>query len=60
LAISFFTGNGTASSLNKKGISAPLKVDFCKIDNIKDSDGIIKEAAYLHMGLAQHRVVLAM
>jgi Predicted metalloendopeptidase len=42
----FFTGMDSVS-LNKKGISE-LKGDFAKIDNIKDLNGIIKEAAYLH------------
>jgi putative endopeptidase len=42
----FFTGMDSVS-LNKKGISE-LKGDFAKIDNIKDLNGIIKEAAYIH------------
>ncbi len=42
----FFSGMDSVS-LNKKGISE-LKGDFAKIDNIKDLNGIIKEAAYIH------------
>ncbi|WP_321425854.1 M13 family metallopeptidase [uncultured Bacteroides sp.] len=42
----FFTGMDS-TSLNKKGIS-DLKGDFTKIDNIKDLNGIIKEASYIH------------
>ncbi len=42
----FFTGMDS-TSLNKKGIGE-LKGDFAKIDNIKDLNGIIKEAAYIH------------
>jgi hypothetical protein len=34
-------------SLNKKGIS-DLKPEFDKIDGIKDINGIIKEASYIH------------
>lgn len=42
----FFTGMDSVS-LNKKGIS-DLKPEFDKIDGIKDINGIIKEASYVH------------
>lgn len=42
----FFTGMDSIS-LNKKGIS-DLKADFDRIDGIKDIDGIVKAAAYIH------------
>lgn len=42
----FYSGMDS-TSLNKKGIS-DLKGDFATIDNIKDLNGIVKEAAYLH------------
>ncbi len=42
----FFTGMDS-TSLNKKGISY-LKNDFAKIDNIKDLNGVITEASYIH------------
>ncbi len=42
----FFTGMDSIT-LNKKGIS-DLKSDFDKIDAIKDINGIIKAASYIH------------
>ncbi|WP_321332341.1 M13 family metallopeptidase [uncultured Bacteroides sp.] len=42
----FFSGMDSVS-LNKKGLS-DLKDDFAKIDNIKDLNGVIAEAAYIH------------
>ena len=43
----FFFSGMDSTTLNKKGIS-DLKSDFTKIDNIKDLNGIIKEASYIH------------
>lgn len=43
----FYFSGMDSTSLNKKGIS-DLKGDFARIDNIKDLNGIIKEAAYIH------------
>ena len=43
----FFSTGMDSTSLNKKGIS-DLKGDFTKIDNIKDLNGIIREASYIH------------
>ena len=42
----FYSGMDS-TSLNKKGIS-DLKTDFATIDKIKDLNGIVKEAAYIH------------
>ena len=42
----FFTGMDSIS-LNKKGL-ADLKEDLIRIDAIRDLDGLIKEAAYIH------------
>jgi len=43
----FFFSGMDSSSLNKKGIS-DLKSAFATIDQIKDLNGIIKEASYIH------------
>ncbi|WP_321436172.1 M13 family metallopeptidase [uncultured Bacteroides sp.] len=43
----FFSTGMDSISLNKKGIS-DLKGDFTKIDNIRDLNGIIREASYIH------------
>jgi putative endopeptidase len=43
----FFTGMDSIS-LNRKGIS-DLKADLDRIDRIKDINGIMKEAAYIHI-----------
>ena len=42
----FYTGMDSVS-LNRKGIT-DLKSDLDRIDGIKDIDGIVKEAAYIH------------
>ncbi len=42
----FYTGMDSIS-LNRKGI-ADLKGDLDRIDGIKDIDGVVKEAAYIH------------
>jgi putative endopeptidase len=44
----FFYSGMDSVSLNKKGIS-DLKEDLDRIDGIKDLDGIMKEAAYIHL-----------
>jgi putative endopeptidase len=43
----FFSGMDSVS-LNKNGIS-DLKEDLDRIDAVKDLDGLVKEAAYIHM-----------
>lgn len=42
----FFYSGMDSVSLNKKGIS-DLKADFDRVDQVKDINGIIKEAAYI-------------
>jgi putative endopeptidase len=43
----FFYSGMDSITLNKKGIS-DLKADLDRIDGVKDINGIIKEAAYIH------------
>lgn len=43
----FFYSGMDSASLNQKGI-ADLKVDFDRIDAIKDLKGLVQEAAYIH------------